>query len=224
METSPEDFKNIAQGVQAILISIAAIIGSAWAIVRFRYTREKEKASYEIEKIKRDIQYSRGIHIDLSCDFYKSDNGYELIVELELKNLGPIVKVYFTEDYPLRLNKIKLNDKNEVEYKEVARTQLITISADGRKLGQFFTSVSLFPNTYNRFNRAFKIKDPGLYALSIVLISPEEGLKGGFVSEADISEKEVTMAHLKKLKEALNFDTYPDGKNCNIIEKIIRIE
>ena len=39
-----EEFRNIAQGIQAILLSLAALGGGAWALMKFGITGERIRA------------------------------------------------------------------------------------------------------------------------------------------------------------------------------------
>ena len=47
---SPEDFKNLAQGLQAIVVGVAVLIGGAWAAYRFWILRSVAKAKEDLEK------------------------------------------------------------------------------------------------------------------------------------------------------------------------------
>ena len=48
---TPEDFRNVAQGLQAIFLSFAAIVGGIWVLLRFGLTRERARAQLEVEKV-----------------------------------------------------------------------------------------------------------------------------------------------------------------------------
>jgi hypothetical protein len=57
---SPEDFKNIAQGLQAVLIGFTAFSGGIWALFRFGITREFHKAKLELENLQKEAYLLRG--------------------------------------------------------------------------------------------------------------------------------------------------------------------
>lgn len=55
-----EEFKNLAVGIQSVVISLGFLCGGAWALFRFRAFRENEKARVELEKLHKELK-ERGV-------------------------------------------------------------------------------------------------------------------------------------------------------------------
>ena len=59
-------FKDLAAGIQSILVAIAVLVGGAWALFRFFSLKEVKKATAELQKIRQELQ-SRG-HLQITID------------------------------------------------------------------------------------------------------------------------------------------------------------
>jgi len=106
---SIEEFRNLAQGIQAVFIAIAAIIASFWAVYTFRSLLSVKKAKAELEKIKIEIEKNEA---ELELIKRQQDNAPMLDVIVEPSIIGTI------EDNDLGI-KIKLclkNTGNTTEY------------------------------------------------------------------------------------------------------------
>ena len=53
---SSEEFKNIAQGIQAISISIAAIAGGIWGMLKLYMSKELDKSKIEALQKKKEYE------------------------------------------------------------------------------------------------------------------------------------------------------------------------
>lgn len=47
---SLEEFKNLAAGIQSLLIGLAVLVGGVWTMVRFFSMKEVKKARAELER------------------------------------------------------------------------------------------------------------------------------------------------------------------------------
>ncbi|MCL6272542.1 hypothetical protein M3P19_00895 [Muricauda sp. 2012CJ35-5] len=221
MELSPEDFKNLAQGIQAILISVVAIIGSAWGILKFKYTREKEKAQHEIDKIKKELQKTQGIKVDIKTEYFKNTNDYDLIVEIELENPRSTMRVVYTDGHPVLLNRLTSNRKGRYDYKEVAKSGIYSAAPEENYDIQWLSSICLLPNTPTIFHVPFKVEEPGIYAVSLVLGS-DRPFEEILLSEEDKATNEKSNLHLRKIREDMG---QPHSvENYDLIERIVKIE
>ena len=99
-----EEFRNLAQGIQAIFIIIGAIIASVWALYTFRSTQTVKKSSVELNKLNADIDKSRTelaklkneqdstpmVSVELAPCLLGSieENDLHIRLKIHLKNIG----------------------------------------------------------------------------------------------------------------------------------------
>ena len=85
-----EDFKNLAAGIQSLLVGLAVLIGGGWALFRFFSLREVKKATAELEKMKRDLQQRGHLQIEMKASqIFSSDYIEKYInVSLLISNVG----------------------------------------------------------------------------------------------------------------------------------------
>ncbi|MDR7122374.1 hypothetical protein [Rheinheimera soli] len=97
-----EEFKNLAQGIQAILIAIAAIIASGWAVYTFRSLLSVQKATIELEKIQtelikhkaelsriqKELESKPMVQISVEPSLLKGNNNLFIRVKITFENTG----------------------------------------------------------------------------------------------------------------------------------------
>ncbi|HEY9202630.1 MAG TPA: hypothetical protein VIQ81_13640 [Gammaproteobacteria bacterium] len=99
-----EEFRNLAQGIQAVFVALAAIIASGWAVYTFRSLLSVQKAKIELTKIEKEVEKSSielrkiqnelksnpllNIIMDASSIGDIENNSFGLLVKLRLKNIG----------------------------------------------------------------------------------------------------------------------------------------
>jgi hypothetical protein len=83
-----EKFKNVADGVQSLVLAIGLIVGAVWTLYTFRHLASAQKASAELTEIERRQQPGFAIAIDTKCSTKRLDGAYELFISLELRNDG----------------------------------------------------------------------------------------------------------------------------------------
>jgi hypothetical protein len=105
---SAEEFRNLTQGIQAIFISIGAIIASGWAIYTFRSLLSVQKAKAELEKLNTEISKGKAelvliqqeqnetpileIEIEPFLLGTTQDNNLNIRIKLYLKNTGNTIE------------------------------------------------------------------------------------------------------------------------------------
>ena len=176
---SPGDFKDLAQGVQAILLGMSALLGAVWVLLRFALTREQRRAVLELERIRIEAQRLRGISGDIAIKYVGAFAPYAVYVDVTLTNLGDRVRVFQTDDYPFRVSRATFI-YGEVRYTEVARVQLEGASVMGKE-SDIFTSITLLPQTPRKCSFFCEVNESGSYLFSFLLpdggpvaISPED--------------------------------------------------
>jgi hypothetical protein len=85
-----EDFKNLAAGIQSLLVGVAVLIAGAWTLFRFFSLKEVNKAKAELEKAKRELQQRGQLRVEMrATQIFSSDRAEKYInVSLIVTNLG----------------------------------------------------------------------------------------------------------------------------------------
>ncbi|NKB35876.1 MAG: hypothetical protein GKR93_01730 [Gammaproteobacteria bacterium] len=91
---SIEEFRNLAQGIQAIAICLGVIIGGGWALYQFTVLRSVNRAKAELEKLSNDLKSSRSVKVNLSPRLLGDpDEGEAFIaVEVVVTNDGSLIE------------------------------------------------------------------------------------------------------------------------------------
>jgi hypothetical protein len=92
---SPEDIKNYAAALQSAIISIGILIGGGWAMFTFLKLKSIDKASAELEKVRRDLARRGMLEERMTAVFIRASDGTGsyIQVRIELKNVGTGVEV-----------------------------------------------------------------------------------------------------------------------------------
>jgi hypothetical protein len=83
-----EEFKNLAAGIQSIVIALGFLTGGVWAIFRFRVFKETEKAKAELDKLKREIAERGVIDVKLNPSVIQNDANKYIKLDMVLENTG----------------------------------------------------------------------------------------------------------------------------------------
>ena len=92
-----EEFRNLAQGIQAILLSTGMVVGACWAIYTFRSLLSVQKSKAELEKNRAELERLRmqleahptlSIQVEPSVIGSQSDPPFGIRVKLIMKNVG----------------------------------------------------------------------------------------------------------------------------------------
>lgn len=166
---SPEDFRNIAQGIQAILISLAALGGALWALFRFSLTKEQQRSRYELEKLRAEAEKSGGVSCDIKISHQKIDKSrYHVNVEFTLLNHGMSLVTYRCDDFPFHINKISMIEK-EVYFTEIARSRIQEASADDDTFARWLTAITIKPGTPKTIALFYELDSPATYNFALLL-------------------------------------------------------
>src|SRR5206468_824445 len=119
---TPEEFRNIAQGLQAIFLSFAAIVGGIWVLLRFGLTRERAKAQLDVEKARAEAHRLRDVSCEITVSHEQTDRSprYLVYVDATLFNHGPNVRVFRCDDFPFHIDRVTISD-NDTLFEKVAR-------------------------------------------------------------------------------------------------------
>jgi len=168
-----EEFKDIAQGIQAIIISVAALSGGIWALFRFGAMKEYQRAQLELENLKVESYRLSGVSADVNISHQKLSNGkYYVSAEFTFLNYGTNVVTYKCDDYPFHLNKVSIVNEKTV-FLEIIRLRVESASSDKGTECRWFTGLTFFPMTPVTLSFFYEVEESGNYMLSIMLESDE---------------------------------------------------
>jgi hypothetical protein len=85
-----EDFKNLADSIQSLMVALGVLIGGAWALFRFRTLKDIEKARAELEKARRDLHERGHLKLQMEASQFESTNNSILYINilLNITNIG----------------------------------------------------------------------------------------------------------------------------------------
>lgn len=105
---NPEEFRNLAQGIQAILVAFGLLIAGLWAIYRFRSLLSTQKARADLAKTRAELDTSKA---DLEKIHRELEKRAVILVKIEPFVLGDLNagQLY------LRIRLTLTNSGNQVE-------------------------------------------------------------------------------------------------------------
>lgn len=115
-----EDFKNLAAGIQSLLVGLGFLIGGAWALFRFFSLKEVKKAKVELEKAKRDLQERGHLRLEMQATQMLSNDYAEKYINVSLKisNVGNRTEVIRWLDSKFSAAPVRRGTNGEVQFEE----------------------------------------------------------------------------------------------------------
>jgi len=165
---SPEEFRNIAQGVQAILICFAAVFGGIWAILRFGITKELQKAKLEVENLQAEAYKLGGVTCEIEITHKEYDGKYYAYADFTLINMASRSATYRCDNFPFHVKKVS-EVKGGFDFKEISRQQISDPASDDKAAWRFATSITFLPNTPVRLSFFCELSKPGNYQFCLLL-------------------------------------------------------
>lgn len=163
------DFKNIAQGAQAIIFALGAILGAIWALLRFGITKEGDRANLEVERLKNEAYKLGGIAKSSTVRAFKQDNGHYLVqIDFVLENRGVHSERCYYREPPVVVSQITHADGDEV-FTEVLRKKILVANHDPNSNATFNVSYVLRPHIPLTLSTSCELAEPGNYMFSLIL-------------------------------------------------------
>jgi len=106
----PEKFNTLAQGIQAIAVSIAAIIGVVWGILKIHLSNELKKARLETRKLNKELEKREGIEPEIDVQFgsHLTNGSIPVFLNLTMINKSAEVHVLKWEDlFPITISSLE---------------------------------------------------------------------------------------------------------------------
>lgn len=165
---TPEDFKNIAQGVQALFIAFAAIVGGIWALLRFGITRERARAQLELERLRAETEGLKGVSCELALRHEEHQGDFFIYADATITNHGSNALVYRCDDRPFHVNRVTIRN-DDTWFDEVVRLNIEDATSSPDMQVAFATTLALLPQTPVRLSFHYALKEAGSYMFSLVL-------------------------------------------------------
>lgn len=164
---TPEDFKNVAQGIQAIFIAFAAIAGGIWALLRFGITRERARAQLELEVLRAETERLKGVGCEFDIRHEEYNGTFLVYADVTLTNYGSNVLVYRCDNKPFHINRVTVQD-NDTWFDEVSRLNIEDATPKIEMQVTFATTLALLPDTPVTLSFHYVIQESGSYMFSLV--------------------------------------------------------
>jgi hypothetical protein len=165
---TPEDFKNFAQGFQALFVAFAAIVGGIWVLLRFGITRERARAQLDLERLRVETEGLKGVSCELAVHHEEHEGKFFVYADATLMNHGSSALVYRCDDGPFHINRVTIRN-NDTWFDEVARLNIEEATSNPDMQSTFRVSVALLPNTPVRMSFHYVLDEAGSYMFSLVL-------------------------------------------------------
>jgi hypothetical protein len=182
-----EEFRNLAQGIQAIFIAIAAIIASGWAIYTFRSLLSVKKAEAELTKIHTEIDKIKLEQIKVQNELKDTpmvlaeikpfllgsieENNLCIHIKLRVQNTGNTPEHFGWGDSSV---KAALVENIGDDHLDLSKTILGIL---GRITGNF-DGVALWPGEEIFEEFLIPVRQHGIYVIFVsIIVSPESVYK-----------------------------------------------
>jgi hypothetical protein len=109
---SDERFKNIASGIQSLILAFAVVVGGGWTLYRFRSLDEVGKARAEVEQLQRGLRERGILKIEMASEpLSKTATGELLLsVNVTVENTGNRTEVLRWDRSGLRATQVLIED------------------------------------------------------------------------------------------------------------------
>ena len=162
-------FKDLAEGIQAIAIAVAVIIGGIWAVYRFWSLRELGRARIDLERLKKAMTERATINVSLSARPQISPDGKEYYIELAalVSNVGNRTEVFDWSEGGVYTAPVVGQHEGNVILGDWIETQPLSWSP--------VISSALSPSETTVFAFLIPIPKPGIYHIAFYVSgTPEE--------------------------------------------------
>lgn len=166
---SLEDFKNIADGVQSLIVSIGVLIGGAWALFRFRTLKDIEKARADLEKLKRDLLERGHLKVQMEASQFDAPDGSVQYINiiLTITNVGNRTEIIRWLDSKVGAALV-VRDDGSVRLGPEIRAQIISLYMN-------LSASTIDPGNTEQYGFLVPIENVGTYFLEPLIVgSPEE--------------------------------------------------
>lgn len=181
---TPGEFRDTAQGLQAIFLSFAAVVGGVWVLLRFGLTRERAKAQLDVENARAEAYRLRDVSCEMAvrCEQGAAPAPYLVYVDATLMNHGSSVRVLRCDDYPFHIDRVTVQN-DDTWFDKVVRLRIEHATNETDIQVRWPVSLSLFPDTPCRLSFHYELREPGSYMFSLLMGAEDLEAKSAFDRE-----------------------------------------
>ena len=178
---TPDEFRAIAQGFQALFLTLAAVVGGIWVLLRFGLTRERARAQLEVENARAEAYRLRDVSCEMvvRCEQVAGSTPYLVYVDATLLNHAANVRVLRCDDFPFHIDRVTIQN-NDTYFEKIARLRIEHPTNEMDIQVRWPVSLSLFPDTPCRLSFHYELGEPGSYMFGLLMGAEDVEAKSAF--------------------------------------------
>lgn len=204
-----EDFKYLAQGIQAVAIAIAAISGGIWAIFKLYSSKELDKSRADALKAKREIelrQYLEG-NFDIEIGEVLDNHSVPVLIEVVIENNSSEIHTLDWDGFPLKIAQLEFDHEkigSKYKFTPVAHIKDSKINPlRSKSYWRNTTTSTLLPRSKYKMAFFWECKKAGVYLLCVSAPASSSMVK--YLHEND-TDNGLNIAKEKFSKQLENYD------------------
>lgn len=186
MPFNDERFKNLASGIQSIIVAIAVVIGGLWTFITFNALQTIKSAMLGISEQEKALQQQVSIELEIGVRRIASlpnDNNYLLCAIVSIRNAGnKSTTVNLDPRGPLRVRQVIMNGG---DIPAVITPEYHKLLSPG---GGFVGGVAIRAQSSAKFPFVIPISKLGLYQISFDLNVPSSDVNAD-VTKSTMNDK-----------------------------------
>ncbi|HWV15286.1 MAG TPA: hypothetical protein VN030_07620 [Cellvibrio sp.] len=175
MAMTPTDFKDIADGIQSLVLAMGIVIGGCWTLYTFRNLGTAQKARAELLAMERSQE--PGFQLTINTDIVPTaeKSAYTLLIKLELKNPSRRTVVLDMSQPSVSVARMDMDGKTTpaIDGKPI---QINSVAIDGKNLRKqqirYLRAGDLRNTVY-----VCNVEEPGLYLVQAQVLYASGNLK-----------------------------------------------
>jgi hypothetical protein len=194
-----EDLRTVAEGIQAILISIGVVVGGIWALVRLKLTREIDKAKLEVTQLQRQSLLKKGLQRSIEVALFPGDQSrIPAIISVHVKNLGAEPYTLDFNNGPMVISRVRPDEDGNHEFMQPKRLDVRRASLVGLRHSTEYGNLIL-PGSSHVFQFYYEFPEEGIYCVEFVYPTPKSLAEHALATEEDGKAREI-QAEIEKAK------------------------
>ena len=170
MNIGTDRFRNIASGIQSIVLAFAVIIGGGWTLYSFIKLNEIDRREAELKQLQLSLRERAKLDIHLtSVQLPSEEDGHRYVaVTVEIENKGNLPEVFLWENSGLAVAHVTVNDDGKEVVDQRHNTKYSRIDVEP-------ISEAILPGHSRRFPFLIRLNKAGIYHLEFYAsVSPYE--------------------------------------------------
>jgi hypothetical protein len=203
------DFRNLAQGAQAVGFLIALLAGGFWAVYILFSSKELLKKRSEAMLLKSEAERRKGLGGSITCKMGKrlSNKNTPIFIDVVIENFSTEIHTLDWNSFPLKIAEVDFDySKEYCEYdvKPITKLQEIRINPEGENTyATLTTSSTLLPESKKNLKFLWHCPADGIYLFSIS--APLSKTITKYIHEND-SDNHITVLRNKNESKLPNYE------------------